>query len=674
MTPEIEKVLIANRGEIACRIIQTVRAMGLQTVAVYSDADEHARHVAMADEAVRIGAAPVGESYLRADLILKAAKDTNTDAIHPGYGFLSENAEFAAECENAGIIFIGPTANNIRKMGLKDEAKKLMIDAGVPVVPGYLGENQDPDHLLTEAEKIGFPVLIKAVAGGGGKGMRRVDTSTEFPAALRGAKREAAGAFGNDQVLIEKFIEKPRHIEVQVFADTHGNAVHLFERDCSLQRRHQKVVEEAPAPHMTDFLRGQMGSAAVAAARAIDYRGAGTIEFIVDVANGLDGAPFYFMEMNTRLQVEHPVTEMITGEDLVEWQIRVASGEELPFDQGDLEIDGHAIEVRLYAEDPARDFLPATGRLTRFRPPLDEDFTRVETGVREGDVVSVHYDPMIAKIICWGEDRATALRHLSRALDQTEIAGLSTNLDFLRHTINHPAFAVGDVDTGFIPRHIKDLVPAPQPASDSILCLSVLGIIAAREKRAQETARASHDPWSPWAAPTNWRANLERSDTQRFIDATDEERTVTSARKDQGFILTIDGVAHHAHFHDHSEDSDLCVVIDGKRLNSAVQVTNDAVTVISGGRTHHLKRLSSRVDLEDDADGPGAIIAPMPGKILDVLVADGDEVEKDQPLLILEAMKMEHTLTAPRAGTVTGLTAKDGMQVNDGTVLAQIAD
>ncbi|NNJ67240.1 MAG: 3-methylcrotonyl-CoA carboxylase, partial [Boseongicola sp.] len=470
----IDTLLVANRGEIACRVIETARRMGVETVAVYSDVDAGARHVAMADRAVRIGGAAPGESYLRGDRIIMAALEAGADAVHPGYGFLSENAEFVAAVEAAGLIFVGPSAEAIRAMGLKDAAKALMAEAGVPVVPGYHGADQEPGHLEVEAAEIGYPVLIKAVAGGGGKGMRRVDGPEGFVDALESAKAEALGAFGNDAVLIEKYVAKPRHIEVQVFGDG-ARAVHLFERDCSLQRRHQKVVEEAPAPGMTEDVREAMCSAAVRAAEAVGYKGAGTVEFIVDASEGLRADRFWFMEMNTRLQVEHPVTEAITGVDLVEWQLRVAGGEGLPCAQGELAIDGHAIEARLYAEDAEAGFLPSVGALEHLRFP---DEVRVDTGVVEGDVISPFYDPMIAKLTVWGADRGAALRGIARALDGTDVAGTVTNVGFSRRLVAHPSFQSGDVDTGIIDRDGADLV-AEAPMSEeaqAIAAVTALGL------------------------------------------------------------------------------------------------------------------------------------------------------------------------------------------------------
>jgi len=672
MSKLFDKILIANRGEIACRVIQTAQAMGIRTVAVFSDADEHALHVEMADEAVRLGPAPARESYLRGDRILEAAKRTGAQAIHPGYGFLSENEDFAKACFDTGIAFIGPPAESIAKMGLKDEAKRLMRLAEVPVVPGYLGEDQSEERLAAEAREIGFPVLIKAVAGGGGKGMRKVESAEDFADALAGAKREAAAAFGDDRVIIEKLIEKPRHIELQVFADTHGNAVYLFERDCSLQRRHQKVVEEAPAPGMTQAQRESMGTAAVAAAQAIGYVGAGTVEFIVDVANGLAEAPFYFMEMNTRLQVEHPVTEMITGEDLVEWQIRVAAGEPVPFVQDDIPLDGHAIELRLYAEDPARDFVPAPGLLTRFRPPMDADFVRVDTGVREGDRVTEHYDPMIAKIIAWGEDRDAALHHLARGLEDTEVAGLTTNLAFLRRAVSHPAFAAGDVDTGFIDRHAGELIEAPGAPAIETLLLACLGILAQRLERAAERAAESNDRASPWHMPNGWTPNLTPSEIQRFEDALGDEHAVHIRSEAGGYRLILGETEHVARLRSLAPGEPLEVEIDGHTMRATVLAGQEAVTVVRTGRTESLKRLSAKFDPEADTAGPDSVSAPMPGKIITVDTEEGAQVEKGQRLLVLEAMKMEYTLTAPKAGRIASLGAKPGAQVSEGTVLAVI--
>src|SRR5215469_7653246 len=482
------KLLIANRGEIAIRVMRTARRLGIATVAVYSEADANAAHVAFADEAIHIGPPPAKESYLDIGAVIGAAKTSGAEAVHPGYGFLSENAEFAEACAKAGIIFIGPPAEAIRAMGLKDRAKRLMANAGVAVVPGYQDEDQSPKTLAAEAARLGFPVLIKATAGGGGKGMRRVDSADNFAAAFEGARREAASAFGNDRVLIEKYIARPRHIEMQVFADTHGNAVHLFERDCSLQRRHQKVIEEATAPGMPQALREAMGAAAVKAAKAVGYVGAGTVEFIADSSEGLKADRFWFMEMNTRLQVEHPVTEMITGFDLVEWQLRVAAGEPLPKFQSEIRANGHAIEVRLYAEDPRKGFLPSTGRLEHLRLPAEADGVRVDTGVREGDSVTVYYDPMIAKVIAHDETREGAVARLANALCETQIAGVRTNAGFLIHALRHRDFLAGEIDTGFIDRNIDALLPSRPQAP--VYARAAERVIAARAKRTR-----ADDPW-----------------------------------------------------------------------------------------------------------------------------------------------------------------------------------
>jgi 3-methylcrotonyl-CoA carboxylase alpha subunit len=469
------RILVANRGEIACRVIRTCKRLGIATVAVYSEADAQAKHVREADSAQPIGPAPARDSYLSVEKLMAAARASGADALHPGYGFLSERAELAEACAANGMVFIGPPPAAMRAMGLKDAAKALMHDAGVPVVPGYHGDDQSPARLALEAERIGWPVLIKAVAGGGGKGMRRVDAAAQFEAALAGAKREAAAAFGDDRVLVEKYLAKPRHIEVQVFGDTHGNVLHLFERDCSVQRRHQKVLEEAPAPGMDEAMRTAMTEAAVKAAQAISYVGAGTVEFIADASRGLRADAFYFMEMNTRLQVEHPVTEMVIGEDLVEWQIRVAAGEKLPRRQDKVHLSGHAVEARVYAEDPVRNFLPQPGKLLRLRPPVEvPGSVRVDTGVSEGDTVTPYYDPMIAKVIAHGATRGEALARLAGALAQYEIAGVNANVAFLKRVAEHAAFRDGDIDTGFIERHAAELLPLKGEVAPVVLALAAL--------------------------------------------------------------------------------------------------------------------------------------------------------------------------------------------------------
>ncbi|MGE5493383.1 MAG: acetyl/propionyl/methylcrotonyl-CoA carboxylase subunit alpha, partial [Actinomycetota bacterium] len=510
------RILIANRGEIACRVIKTARRMGIRTVAVYSEADADARHVRLADEAVLLGPAAARESYLVADKIIAAAKETGAQAIHPGYGFLSENEEFAEACTANGLVFIGPPASAIRAMGSKSAAKALMEKAQVPLTPGYHGDNQEPAFLKEQADAIGYPVLIKASAGGGGKGMRLVERGEDFAAALASCKREAASSFGDDKVLVEKYITRPRHIEIQVFGDTFGDCVYLFERDCSVQRRHQKVLEEAPAPGMTPERRRQMGEAAVAAAKAVGYVGAGTVEFIANQ----DGS-FYFMEMNTRLQVEHPVTEMITGQDLVEWQLRVASGEPLPLCQDQLQIRGHALEARIYAEDAAKGFLPSTGRLISLVPPSESLNVRVDTGVEQGDEITPHYDPMIAKLIVWDEHRDAALARMRRALADYRVAGVTTNIDFLSRLVACPAFAGADLDTGLIERQKDFLFPAAQPVPRDVLLVAAVGELLWEQHAARQAAKTSGDPWSPWHARDGWRMNLSAARCINFRDGDD---------------------------------------------------------------------------------------------------------------------------------------------------------
>jgi len=668
-----DTLLIANRGEIACRIIRTARRLGVKTVAVYSEADAGAMHVAMADEAVLIGPAPVSQSYLNAEAIIQAARRTGADAIHPGYGFLSENPDFVEAVAAAGLIFVGPSADAIRAMGLKDAAKRLMEKAGVPVVPGYHGEEQDPAFLGGEAERIGYPVLIKARAGGGGKGMRRVDDPAGFEDALESARREAQSAFGDPRCLIEKFVATPRHIEIQIFGDGHGNVVHLFERDCSLQRRHQKVIEEAPAPGMTEEMRAAMGEAAVTAAKAIGYSGAGTVEFIVDASEGLRPDRFYFMEMNTRLQVEHPVTEAITGLDLVELQLRVASGEALPFTQADLQIDGHAFEARLYAEDPAKGFLPATGRITYLHLAEGSPALRIDTGVRQGDRVTPHYDPMIAKLIVHGPDRPSALKRLARALGAVRIAGLVTNAAFLKRLAEHDGFAAGEVDTGLIDRDGSELT-APVPLSARIHALAALAVHCGSaasdvEDRSPFEQLAGFRAWGPARQAVRFAAEGGRTDmvvTDRGGGAYD---VAPADRPDE--TVRIDLVA--------SECSDeagamvLRVVIEETQSSVHLLLSDDAVTVFSDGAAHILPlyRPSAVAETAPSAD---RIVAPMPGTISKLAVEPGARVTTGAPLVVLEAMKMEHTLKAPRDGTIAELLVALGDQVEDGAVLVTFGE
>ncbi|MCM2343950.1 MAG: acetyl/propionyl/methylcrotonyl-CoA carboxylase subunit alpha [Alphaproteobacteria bacterium] len=632
------KILIANRGEIACRVMATARAMGIKTVAVYSDADKGARHVRMADEAIRIGPAASRDSYLRGDVIIQAAQKTGAQAIHPGYGFLSENEDFAAACKKAGITFIGPAPEAINAMGLKDKAKEIMKKAGVPIVPGYMGEKQDADFLKQEADKIGYPVLIKAVAGGGGKGMRRVDEGKDFVEALASCKREALASFGNDHVLIEKYVNKPRHIEVQVFGDTHGNAVYLFERDCSLQRRHQKVVEEAPAPGLSAKVRKSLGEAAVKAVKALKYTNAGTIEFIMDASTN----EFYFMEMNTRLQVEHPVTEMITGQDLVYWQLLVAAGEELPLAQDELEIDGHAFEVRLYAEDPANNFLPQIGTVTGFRVP---DEVRVDTGVEEDDAVSIHYDPMIAKLIVHGETREEAIAEMQSALEETILSGLITNQEFLYNIFLSEDFIKGDVDTGFIPRHEQELLPSSYGCPD-IQDLAIAAVLCLSGDQDED----------PWGVMDNWRLNGALSRTLDFVSRGELIKIAVTCRGDEFEV---------------SRGPEKTVI--NRAAPDQINLVADGhdITIFRDGRVVRL-HLYKPGSAGEEAGGEGRITAPMPGKIISVLVEKGWSVDKNQPLLIMEAMKMEMTIRAGCAGIVDELPVSAGQQVVDGTLLVAI--
>ncbi|WP_422041510.1 acetyl/propionyl/methylcrotonyl-CoA carboxylase subunit alpha [Roseibium sp.] len=656
-----KKILIANRGEIACRVIETAKRLGIRTVAVYSDADANAKHVAMADEAFRIGPAPVGESYLKSERLIEACRKSGAEAVHPGYGFLSENPDFVEALGTAGIAFIGPSARSIRAMGLKDAAKALMEEAGVPVVPGYHGENQDAEFLKARADEIGYPVLIKARAGGGGKGMRRVDDPKDFGSALDGAQREGEASFGDGRVLIEKYLTKPRHIEIQVFGDSHGNAVHLFERDCSLQRRHQKVIEEAPAPDMPEEMRAAMGEAAVRAAKAIDYSGAGTIEFIADVSDGLRSDRFYFMEMNTRLQVEHPVTELITGEDLVEWQLRVASGETLPRTQEDLAFSGWAFEARLYAEDAPKGFLPAIGTLEHLALP--DAIARVDSGVRSGDEITPYYDPMIAKVIVHGPTRDAALGKLLAALEATEVAGCVTNAAFLSALCRHAGFARGDVDTGLIDRDLADLIDVPDAPEDAVAlaALAALGLTRPAEGRDPFETLAG---WRIWSASRQFallEIGGERRDIEvrvlgnrRFAVHLDTEVKTYEIVRVDGHALTYD--------------------CDGHRAGAKVIVGEHDLTVFQNGYAFSIG-LPDRLSGDEDAVGAGdQLIAPMPGLVKVVFAAEGEEVVKDQPLLILEAMKMEHTLKAPRDGIVGALLVTEGEQVTDGTVLLALKE
>ncbi len=656
-----DTILVANRGEIACRVIRTAQRMGIRTVAVYSDADEGAMHVAMADEAYRIGPPPARESYLVAGAIVEAARRGGARAVHPGYGFLSENAGFAEACAAAGITFIGPPPSAIRAMGSKSAAKRIMEGAGVPLVPGYHGEDQSPDRLAREAERIGWPVLVKATAGGGGKGMRVVTGAAAFPDALAGARREALASFGDDRVLLERYLGRPRHVEVQVFADGHGNAVHLFERDCSIQRRHQKVLEEAPAPGLDPATREAMGRAAVAAARAIGYVGAGTVEFLLD-----EDGRFYFMEMNTRLQVEHPVTEMITGQDLVEWQIRVAAGERLPLLQDELAITGHAIEARVYAEDPARDFLPSIGVLAHLRPPRESAHVRVDTGVRQGDAVTIHYDPMVAKLVVWDTSRAAAVRRLRTALAEYQVVGVTTNLPFLGAVAAHPAYAAAELDTRFLDRHRADLVGSEGPAGDTVLAVACLDEIRRRATEAERAARASRDPHSPWNRTDGWRLNADYHHTFAFVDSGELRRVVAHYRGD-AVLLDLPGGRVEARL-GRSGPDELVADLGGARIRATVVRNGADRVVVIHGHGHRLAVYDPDAAAEKDVGG-GSLVAPMPGKVVAVLVKPGDEVKKGAPLLVLEAMKMEHTVISPRDGRIAEVRFEAGALVGEGAQL-----
>ncbi|ORJ56069.1 acetyl/propionyl/methylcrotonyl-CoA carboxylase subunit alpha [Geothermobacter hydrogeniphilus] len=657
-----DSLLIANRGEIACRIIRTARKLGLRTIAVYSDADRQARHVALADEAWHIGPAPAAQSYLQADKLLDVARRAGAGAIHPGYGFLAENADFAAACGAAGLTFIGPTVEAIRAMGSKSAAKTIMQQAGVPLVPGYHGDDQDLQTLRAAAGEIGFPLLVKASAGGGGKGMRVVRDPAELDAAIEGARREAAASFGDDKLLLERYLEQPRHVEIQVFADSHGRVLHLFERDCSVQRRHQKVLEEAPAPGMTAELRRAMGAAAVTAAEAIGYVGAGTVEFLLDT----DGS-FYFMEMNTRLQVEHPVTELITGQDLVDWQLRVAAGEPLPCRQEELNIHGHAIEARIYAEDPARDFLPSIGCLHHLQFPSEDGHLRIDTGVRQGDEVSIHYDPMIAKLIVWDRDRPAALRRLRRALEQVEVAGVKTNVGFLSAVAGQDDFAAGTFDTGFIEQHRDELIPETAPASDLVLVLASLYLLLSREAEAQRAAVDSHDPWSPWHLTDGWRLNDDNHHRFCFTDGETDVEAKVHYRSGGCLVELSSGTIEASG--SLAEDGSLQASIAGRKLQARVVRRGAELDVLVAGHAHRLLLHDPYAEAFDQEDAGGSVTAPMPGKIIAVMVDQGARVKRGTPLVILEAMKMEHTITAPADGVIAELNYQAGALVDEGAPL-----
>ncbi|MBV8620348.1 MAG: acetyl/propionyl/methylcrotonyl-CoA carboxylase subunit alpha [Curvibacter sp.] len=659
-----KKILIANRGEIACRVAATARRMGIQTVAVYSDADAQAKHVAACDEAVHVGGSAPKDSYLRWERILEAAKATGAQAIHPGYGFLSENEDFAQACADAGLVFIGPPASAIQAMGLKAESKQLMEKAGVPLVPGYHGADQDPALLQREADRIGYPVLIKASAGGGGKGMRAVERSEDFAAALASCQREAINSFGDDAVLVEKYVQRPRHIEIQVFGDSHGDCVYLFERDCSVQRRHQKVLEEAPAPGLSQALRERMGQAAVAAAKAVAYVGAGTVEFIVEQRP--DGSmDFFFMEMNTRLQVEHPVTEAITGLDLVEWQLRVAHGQRLPLRQDQLQIHGHAIEARICAENPDRQFLPATGRLQVYRKPASSAFergtVRFDDGVREGDVISPFYDSMVAKLIVHGATREEALARLDQALAQTHIVGLSTNVQFLRHVLHSASFAQAQLDTALIPREQAVLFDQER------LGLPLVAAAVVARSLADEQAAEGSDPFS---RRDGWRSHGETVRRFAFEFRGQAQEARLSYRHDGTLVLLLGETPLPLAWRVVPEGLELHV--DGQRQLVQVYRAGEVAHVFGAAGASEITVVDLLAHAGDSQAEGGRLTAPMPGKVVSFAVQAGDRVSKGQPLAVMEAMKMEHTIAAPADGTVLELLYAPGDQVGDGAELLRL--
>jgi 3-methylcrotonyl-CoA carboxylase alpha subunit len=651
------KLLVANRGEIACRVLSTCRSLGIRSVAVFSDADRGARHVRLADEARHIGPAPARESYLKIDAILEAAKASGADAVHPGYGFLSENEAFAEACEAAGITFVGPPAAAIRAMGSKSAAKTLMQEAGVALVPGYHGDEQDRTFLAEQADAIGYPVLLKASAGGGGKGMRIVEGPDDFSKAFESCKREAKAGFGDDHLLVERYLQRPRHIEVQVFADQHGNFVHLFERDCSVQRRHQKVLEEAPAPGMSAARREAMGRAAIEAARAVGYVGAGTVEFIVD----RDGS-FYFMEMNTRLQVEHPVTELVTGQDLVAWQLRVAAGERLPLSQDELQLRGHALEARIYAEDPGRGFLPSVGQLTHLAFPESSAHVRVDTGVEAGDAITPYYDPMIAKLIVWDETREAALRRLSGALARTHIVGVRNNVEFLGRVAVHAGFGRGEFDTHFIERERAGLLPKQDPPPDDIWLAAVLQLLLSERE-------AKAGLGSPWDARSGWRMNatLRRKFT---LKSGSDERLIRASQNEGGFCIELDGEGHDVRGELRTGGS-LVVEVDGRRSSPCVLGAGDDLHVFHEGCVFVFTRIDPLAVAAATSDAHAGLSSPMPGQVLSLLVEPGKQVAQGAPLMILEAMKMEHTITAPARGRVTRFLYAVGDQVPEGAELLE---
>uniref|UniRef100_A0A4W6F9U0 Methylcrotonoyl-CoA carboxylase subunit alpha, mitochondrial n=1 Tax=Lates calcarifer TaxID=8187 RepID=A0A4W6F9U0_LATCA len=664
----IEKVLIANRGEIACRVMRTAKKMGVRSVAVYSEADRHSMHVAMADEAYHIGPPPSQQSYLSMEKVLEVAKKSGSHAVHPGYGFLSENTEFAEACKQEGIIFIGPPSSAIRDMGIKSTSKHIMSAAGVPIIGGYHGEDQSDERLQAEAAKIGYPVMIKAVRGGGGKGMRIARSDSDFLEQLESARREARKSFNDDVMLVEKFVEDPRHVEVQVFGDMHGNAVYLFERDCSVQRRHQKIIEEAPGPGISPEVRRKLGEAAVRAAKAVNYVGAGTVEFIMDAQHN-----FYFMEMNTRLQVEHPVSEMITGTDLVEWQLRVAAGERLPLLQDDIILQGHSFEARIYAEDPNNDFLPGAGPLLHLSTPLPDQHTRIETGVREGDEVSAHYDPMIAKLVVWGEDRSAALKKLRYCLRQYNVRHTYILRNCGSILSGHPEFEAGNVSTSFIPQHYADLFPTPRAPSGATICQAALGLVLQERKHTQEFTQASTDPFSPFGASSGWRNNIQfnRNMTLQLGDKT------FLPIYHMLFFFQVDEEVYHVTGEVEVEGgaSFLHCSVNGVKSRPKLVILDNTVHLFSTeGSSQVSVPVPKYLAGVSGSGAQGGAVAPMTGTIEKVLVKAGDKVAVGDPLMVMIAMKMEHMIRAPKSGVIKKVFFSEGSQANRHAPLVELEE
>ncbi|XP_037695700.1 methylcrotonoyl-CoA carboxylase subunit alpha, mitochondrial [Choloepus didactylus] len=668
----ITKILIANRGEIACRVMRTAKKMGVQSVAVYSEADRNSIHVDMADEAYCIGPTPAQQSYLSMEKIIQVAKISTAQAIHPGYGFLSENTEFAELCKQEGIIFIGPPSSAIRDMGIKSTSKSIMAAAGVPVVEGYHGEDQSDQGLKEHAGRIGYPVMIKAVRGGGGKGMRIVLSEKEFQEQLESARREAKKSFNDDAMLIEKFVDMPRHVEVQVFGDHHGNAVYLFERDCSVQRRHQKIIEEAPGPGIEPEVRRKLGEAAVRAAKAVNYVGAGTVEFIMDSKHN-----FYFMEMNTRLQVEHPVTEMITGTDLVEWQLRIAAGEKIPLSQEEITLQGHAFEARIYAEDPDNNFMPGAGPLVHLSTPQADLSTRIETGVRQGDNVSVHYDPMIAKLVVWGADRQVALKKLRSSLRQYNIVGLHTNIDFLLSVSGHPMFEAGNVHTDFIPHHHKELFPSRKATTKERLCQAALGLILKEKAMTNAFKLQTADQFSPFASSSGRRLNIYHTRNMTLRDGKNDVAIAVTYNHDGSYSMQIEDKTFQVLGELFSEGgcTYLKCSVDGVASKAKLIILENTIYLFSmEGSVQIDIPVPKYLSLVSSDGNQGGAIAPMTGTIEKVFVKSGDKVKAGDSLMVMIAMKMEHTIKAPKDGTIKKVFYKEGSQANRHDTLVEFEE